>query len=48
MFESHDEEAYIQSIKDQMDVQFSEINTKSFFYIRKSARKILTATKKVY
>ncbi len=46
MFESHDEEAYIQSIKDEMDVQFSEINTKSFFYIRKSTRKILTSTKK--
>lgn len=46
LFESHNEEAYIQSIKDQMDVQFSEINTKSFFYVRKSVRKILTLTKK--
>ena len=46
LFESHDEDAYIQSIKDQMDVQFSEINTNSFFYIRKSARKILSLTKK--
>jgi hypothetical protein len=46
LFESHDEDAYIQSIKDQMDVHFLEINTKSFFYIRKSARKILTLTKK--
>ncbi len=46
LFESHDEESYIQSIKDQMDVQFSEINTNSFFYIRKSIRKILTLTKK--
>ncbi|MCG1036392.1 hypothetical protein [Polaribacter sargassicola] len=46
LFESHDEDQYIQSVKDQMDVHFSEINTKSFFYIRKSMRKILTLTKK--
>ena len=46
MFESHDEEQYIQSVKDQMDVFFTEINTKSFFYIRKSVRKVLTLTKK--
>tara|TARA_B110000046_G_scaffold38722_1_gene42604 strand:+ start:10623 stop:11105 length:483 start_codon:yes stop_codon:yes gene_type:complete len=46
LFESHNEDAYIQSIKDQMDVQFSEINTNSFFYIRKSVRKILSLTKK--
>ncbi|MEO9572043.1 MAG: hypothetical protein ABJH82_03115 [Polaribacter sp.] len=46
LFESHDEEAYIQSVKDQMDEHFIEINTKSFFYIRKSMRKILTLTKK--
>ena len=29
-----------------MDEQFLEINTKSFFYIRKSTRKILSLTKK--
>tara|TARA_B100000809_G_scaffold261178_1_gene309568 strand:+ start:10152 stop:10634 length:483 start_codon:yes stop_codon:yes gene_type:complete len=46
LFESHNEDAYIQSIKNQMDVQFSEINTNSFFYIRKSVRKILSLTKK--
>jgi peptide subunit release factor 1 (eRF1) len=46
LFESHDEEQYIQSVKDEMDVLFSEINTKSYFYIRKSVRKILTLTKK--
>ncbi|MCL7754373.1 hypothetical protein [Polaribacter sp. Z022] len=46
LFESHDEESYIQSVKDQMDELFTEINTKSFFYIRKSMRKILTLTKK--
>lgn len=46
LFESHDEEQFVLSIKDEMDVQFSEINTKSYFYIRKSVRKILTNTKK--
>lgn len=46
LFESHDEEQYIQSVKDQMDLLFSDINTKSYFYIRKSVRKILTLTKK--
>lgn len=46
LFEAHDEEAYILSIKTQVDVQFFEINTKSFFYIRKSIRKILSQIKK--
>ena len=46
MFESHDEEAYIESVKAQMDLLFEDINTKNFFFIRKSARKILTLTKK--
>ena len=46
LFESHDEESYIQTIKEEVDVQFEEINTKSFFYIRKGSRKILTAIKK--
>jgi hypothetical protein len=46
LFESHNEERYIQSIKEQVDLQFEDINTKSFFYIRKSMRKILTSIKK--
>jgi hypothetical protein len=46
MFESHDEEAYIESVKAQMDLLFVDINTKNFFFIRKSVRKILTLTKK--
>lgn len=46
LFESHNEDGYIESIKMQMDELFSEINTKSFFYIRKSIRKILSLTKK--
>jgi len=46
LFEAQNEEDYILSIKDEIDVLFSEINTKSYFYIRKSVRKILTNTKK--
>lgn len=46
LFESHNEEAYIESVKEQVDVLFLAINTKSYFYIRKSVRKILTLIKK--
>lgn len=46
LFEAHDEEAYIESVKEVVDDLFDEINTKSFFYIRKSVRKILSLTKK--
>lgn len=46
LFESSDEEMYVESVKAQIDSLFSEINIKSYFYIRKSVRKILTLTKK--
>jgi len=46
LFESDNEEEYILTIKEEMDTLFSKINTKSYFYIRKSVRKILTNTKK--
>lgn len=46
LFESHNEDGYIESVKLQMDELFSDINTNSFFYIRKSVRKILSLTKK--
>lgn len=46
LFESHNEEGYIKSVKDYIDEQFELINKASYFYIRKSARKILTNTKK--
>lgn len=46
LFESSDETGYIESVKNYIDEQFEIINTKSFFYIRKSIRKILTNTKK--
>ena len=46
LFESHNEAGYIESVKNYIDEQFELINTNSYFYIRKSARKILTNTKK--
>jgi len=46
LFESSDEESYVESVKEQIDELFDQINTKSYFYIRKSVRKILTLTKK--
>lgn len=46
LFHSSDENAYIESIKKLMDEGFEAINKSSFFYIRKSIRKILTQTKK--
>lgn len=46
LFEAHDEEAYIQNIKNEIDEQFELINVNSFFYIKKSVRKILRIIKK--
>lgn len=46
LFESENEEAFIESAKLEMEAQFDLINTNSFFYIKKSVRKILRDTKK--
>ncbi|XMO86010.1 hypothetical protein AAFN75_14570 [Algibacter sp. AS12] len=46
LFESHNESGYIQTVKSYMDEEFDLINTNSYFYIRKSARKILRNVKK--
>lgn len=46
LFESHNESGYIESVKSYMDDEFESINTDSYFYIRKSVRKILRNVKK--
>ena len=46
LFESHNESDYIEAVKAFIDEHFELINTSSYFYIRKSIRKILTNTKK--
>lgn len=46
LFESNDEEGYVRSIKEVVDNQFEDINTTSYYYIKKSVRKILRMIKK--
>lgn len=46
LFESQNEDTYIQSIKSFIDEQFEIINRDSYFYIKKSIRKILRLIKK--
>ena len=46
LFEAHDEESYIENIKQEIDAQFETINRASYFYIKKSVRKILRLIKK--
>jgi hypothetical protein len=46
LFDAEDEETYINSVNEYITLLFADINTKSFFYIRKSVRKILKLTKK--
>ena len=46
VFESENEAAYIQSVKNYMDTEFAQINTASYYYIKKSVRKILRQVKR--
>lgn len=46
LFEAHDESGYIDTVKAEIDAQFEMINTNSYFYIKKSVRKILRNIKK--
>lgn len=46
LFESHNETGYIESVKAYMEEEFESINKDSYFYIRKSMRKILRNVKK--
>lgn len=46
LFESSDELAYIKGIKKEMDEEFEQINRTTWYYIRKSVRKILKNTRK--
>ena len=45
LFEASDEDAYIRSVKSEIKQQFSEVNTDSYYYMKKSVRKILRNTK---
>jgi len=46
LFEAYDEAGYIETVKQEVDAQFELINTNSYFYIKKSVRKILRSIKK--
>ena len=46
LFESSDELSFIKGVKKEMDEEFEQINRTTFYYIRKSVRKILKNTRK--
>ncbi|MFY0627468.1 MAG: hypothetical protein JXR07_14295 [Reichenbachiella sp.] len=46
LYEAEDEANFIEGVKDEIDELFLLINTNSYFYIKKSVRKILRMIKK--
>ena len=46
LLEVQNEAGFIESVKEEITDQFSEINTKTFYFIKKSVRKILRMVKK--
>jgi hypothetical protein len=46
LFESSDEASYIESVERNIDEQFEQINRSSYYFIKKSIRKILRNTRK--
>jgi hypothetical protein len=46
LFQSHDEDSYVQAIKDEIDELFTEINTSHVYFAKKSLRKILRVASK--
>jgi hypothetical protein len=46
LFESSDEASYVESVKKEIDIQFEQINRKSYYFLKKSVRRILLITKK--
>ena len=46
LFSAADEAGYIEAVKQEMDEQFEEINRSSYYFMKKSMRKILRNVKK--
>ncbi|MEO5892839.1 MAG: hypothetical protein ABIQ31_21495 [Ferruginibacter sp.] len=46
LFEAHDESAYIENVKAEIDEQFIAINLSNLHFVKKSLRKILRTTAK--
>jgi len=45
LFQSADEEGFINDLKTEIDFQFTQINSKNYYFIKKSIRKILRFVK---
>lgn len=45
LFEASDEEGFIQTVQEEADVLFEQMNTNSYFYMKKTIRKILRMLK---
>ena len=45
LFEASDENTFIENAKAEIEQQFAEMNTKSYYYMKKSIRKILRGAK---
>lgn len=46
LFESENENFYIKTIQEEIEIEFKAINRKNYYFIKKSIRKILRNTKK--
>ncbi len=46
LFEAHDTAAYIQSVKNEIDLQFAEMNKTNVYFVKKTLRKILRTANK--
>lgn len=46
LFESSDEASYVESVKNEIDQQFVQVNRRSYYFIKKGLRKILLNTRK--
>ena len=46
LFSAADEEGFVKAVKEEMDEEFEKINTSSYFFMKKSMRKILRHVKK--
>ncbi len=46
LFEADNEQAFIQSVKEEIDEQFSNLNRSSFYLAKKTLRKVLKTTNK--
>ena len=46
LFEAHDTSAYIQAVKEEMTLQFADINKSNVYFVKKTLRKILRTAKK--